>query len=267
MGGQHEAETVDDVLATRAENAVSGSAHAKIGDVSRAPWQDLLVRRGNVGVGAEHHVDSAVEIIPQSQLFAGGLGVDIQNRQIVVAFFPLENAIHRIKGAGERLQINSSRHVDAKQTEAFDLCDHVSRAGCLRRIVGGADDPLLVLQDRIDIPHAKAMVAKGDDVDTGIQKGVGVTGAKPLDLGGVLAVRDDKIDFFSVSDLPQVLLQVVDRGISYNVSQRQYAHTKSSILIGLLYLITFLYKCQDKKGSPQGEIFLAEKSQSVGHIT
>ena len=55
------------------------TGHADVGLVGRAVLEDLFVGGGDVGVGAEHGRDAAVEIATQKLFVAGRLGMDVND--------------------------------------------------------------------------------------------------------------------------------------------------------------------------------------------
>ena len=71
-------EAVEDELALDADDGVVGAGHADVGLVGGAVVEDALVGGGDVGVGAEDGGDAAIEVPAEGDLFAGGLGVDVE---------------------------------------------------------------------------------------------------------------------------------------------------------------------------------------------
>ena len=72
-----------------------------------------------------------------------------------------------------------------------------------RGVIGRTDDARLVFEIRVNVAHSVGVIAKGDQIDSGIQQGVGVTRVQTADLGGVFSVGNDEVDPMLAADLPQ----------------------------------------------------------------
>src|SRR3984957_8041798 len=78
LAGHAGEEAGEDQLFFYADDGVVGAGHADVGLVGGAVGEDALVGGGDVGVGAEQRGDAAVEIPAESDFFAGGFTMQVE---------------------------------------------------------------------------------------------------------------------------------------------------------------------------------------------
>ena len=69
------------LLGTNAQHRLDGAGHAQIRDVAGALGEHAVVGGGHVGVSAPERGDAAIQIVGHGQLLAGGLGVELHQRE------------------------------------------------------------------------------------------------------------------------------------------------------------------------------------------
>ena len=164
--GHHCAEAVNDGIGIGAEDAVDRTAHTEVGDITRTAGKNLLVGGGDVRVCAEKNLNTSIEIATESQLFAGRLGVNVEQSQIIAAVLAFKDAVDGIKRRGKRVEIHSAAYVDAKHSPTVHVADGVANAGRIGGVICGADDTMLVcIEIGVDVAHTKGVVAECDEVN------------------------------------------------------------------------------------------------------
>ena len=201
------------------------TGHAQIGNISRSLGQDPQIRRGHMGVGAPHRADAPIQIVGQSQLLAGGLGVEIHQRKGGLLLFLPQQLVRRQEGVvGVVVQIAPADEIHHGDADGSAVIDAVAPAGSPGGIVGGAQDIGAVLQIVRDLHLAPRMVAQRDDVGAGIEEILGGLGAEAAAVVvGILAV-----------------VMIIIGGIQYTTSggdQAAVTKAKNTILYGIVGLV------------------------------
>ena len=80
-------------------------------------------------VRSEYRVYPPVEVDAERDFFAGGLGVKIEDGEVVASGFALEYAFDRGERTGERLEIDSAEQVYTQYAQTVDPRDRVAVAG------------------------------------------------------------------------------------------------------------------------------------------
>jgi len=186
------AQRLDRLILLDADHPAPGAGHPDVGDVRRPAREDAQVGGRHVRVGAEDGGDAAVEVPAQADLLARRLGVHVDEDVVDLA---LEAAEHRVdlderRAAGAEVEV--PREVDDPQAHAVALHDREAVARLRPQVVGRPQDPLLVVQVRVDLLAVIGVVAERDDVDAGREQLVGDLRRDPEAPGDVLGVDDDE---------------------------------------------------------------------------
>ena len=129
-----------------------------------------------MGVGAENDIYFVTKVVSQGDFFAGGLGVNVQNSQIVVSLFCKENFPAGLKGAGQGqiFHADSAHHIQNQNVFSVVGQDAGAFSGILSRIIAGAQKGGRFVQHPVNTALAKGMIASGDDISPGFKKQLGV---------------------------------------------------------------------------------------------
>ncbi len=228
-------EAVEDKVGFDADDGVVGAGHADIGDVGCALREDAGVGGGDVGVGAEDGSDASVKIPAESDLFAGGFGMDVEDDE-----FGLE-CVEDLVGFAER--VVAGRHEDAAlkvddgvglASREFSFVD--AESGSADGVVGGTEDAPATLvgvggdghvfEDLFFVPD---MVAGGDDVGAHVEDFFGDGGCEAEASGGVFAVDDKEFNGVGFEDVRQMFAYDVAAGGAKNVADKKNVHKKDAI--------------------------------------
>ena len=80
--GQSRKKPLDHRLCLHADRRVEAAGHPRVGDVGRAPGQNLLIRGGNVGMGPDQGRKPPIAVMGQGSFFRSSLGVEINHYDI-----------------------------------------------------------------------------------------------------------------------------------------------------------------------------------------
>ena len=171
-----------------------------------------------MGVGANHRRDPPIEVGAKRQLFTGGLGVEIHhaNGDVGVFFQKTVGRAERAVDAGEKRAANQ---VDDRHPAKGGGVDAVSHARRLRIIVGAQQRRILVEQCA-QLPTVEDVVAGCDDVDAGVFEPFCVGRQQAVANRGVFAVGHDKICAEQLAHAPQPLFQKSAACGAYDVAEK-----------------------------------------------
>jgi hypothetical protein len=91
-------ETLEDPVGAHADDRIVGAGHADVGQQGGAAGQDALVAGGDVGVGADDGAHPAVEVEGDCLLFAGRLGVEVDEDDLHLGIELFEQAVSHQEG-------------------------------------------------------------------------------------------------------------------------------------------------------------------------
>jgi hypothetical protein len=140
---------------------------------------------------------------------------------------PTQLGQHRV-GLGKRrtrgLQEEHPRQVHHAQAQAI-LVDHgeaTARGGL--RIVGGPDDPLVAVQQVVDVAVAEGVVAERDRVGARAEERGGDLGGDPHAAGGILAVDHDEVGGLALDQARQQPFDDGAAGRAHDVAYEEDLH-------------------------------------------
>ena len=145
-----------------------------------------------MGVGAEHGRHAAVEMPAHRDLLARRLGVHVDEDVVRRAGQLGDQRVGLGEGGAPRRHEHVARQVDHRQAHAVAGDDRVAVAGLGAQVVGGPQDPRLVVEVGVDLAMAVGVVAERDHIDAGREQLVGDLRRDPEPAGDVLAVDDDE---------------------------------------------------------------------------
>ena len=151
---------LQDALDAATEHRIMGAGHADIGDIRGAFGQNPLVGGYDVGMRAETQARPAVEMITHSDLFAGRLGVEIDDYNVGLLLDLRQDSVNGIVWAVAGLHEKTPYQSDYRHGRAFaGFVEGKTFAG---RIFGEIDRPndiVCCFKGRYDFPFAVGMVA------------------------------------------------------------------------------------------------------------
>ena len=172
--------------------------------------------------GTDPSGPSAVKIIAEGALFAGGLGMKIKQKQICRHVF--EDLVGCRKGARSvKIHIVSADQVG--NTDPIRACVHHRIAVARQRRVQviRADYIPPLVQIVADLPIGKRMVAQSYNIGARIEYLVGKLG-RDASAAGVFAVDHCKIGADGFFELAELCAQYIDAGFAAYVAYYQYFH-------------------------------------------
>ena len=186
--------------------------------------EDAGVSGGDVGVGAEDGGDAAVEIPAEGDLFAGGLGVDVEEDD------GSGDLGEELVGLAEGVVAGGHEYAALKVHDGVLLAGGKlalvdAEAGSSGGVVGGAQDAAAavvgvggdghVLEDLALVPD---VVAGGDDMGSHVEDLFGEGRGDAEAACGVFAVDDEEVDGVGFDDVGKVLAYDVAAGGAENVA-------------------------------------------------
>ena len=223
---------VEDKLRLDTDDRVVRARHANISNEGRSVRKDPGIRRRNVGVSPEHGGDAAVEVPAERDLFAGGLGMDVEKYNLGC------DLAEKFVGFAEG--IIAGRHEDASlkihdcvRLSVRKLTLVKAKAGCADRIVGRAEDAAAafvrigrhghVFEDLALVPN---MVPRGDDMGAHIEDLFSNRGGNAEATGSVLAIDDEEVDRIGLENVWKVLAYDVATGRAEDVADEKDVHLR-----------------------------------------
>ena len=230
LAGHSGKEAVEDELGFDSYDGVVGAGHAYVGDEGGPVGKDTGVGGGNVGVGAEDGGDAAVEVPAEGDLFAGGLGMDVEEDDgggdLAEKLVGLAEGV--VAGGHEDAALEVDNGVLLAGGE-FALVEAEARSS--GGVVGGAEDAAAaevriggnghVLEDLALVPD---VVAGGDDVRSHVEDFFGERGGDAEAAGGVFAVDDEEVDGVGFDDVGEMLAYDVAAGGAEDVADEEDVH-------------------------------------------
>jgi len=186
------AQRLDRLILLDADHPAAGSGHPNIRDVRRAAREDAQVGGGHVRVGADDGRDAAVEVPAQADLLAGRLGVHVDEDVVDLALEAAEDRVDLDERRAAGAEVEVPREVDDPEAHTVALHDGEAVARLRAEVVGRPQDPLLVVEVRVDLLAVIGVVTERDDVDARGEELVGDLRRDPEAAGDVLAVDHDE---------------------------------------------------------------------------
>jgi len=217
------------------DDGVVRAGHSDVGLVGGASGEDPSVGGGDVGVGPEYGGYAAVEIPAEGDLFARGLGVEVEEddfgSDLAKEFVCLAEGI--VAGGHEDAALEIDDGVALSSGE-FAFVDAEARGSDGE--VGGAEDAAAafvrvrgdghVLEDLFFVPD---VVTGGDDVGAEIEDLLGDGGGDTEATGCVFTVDDQEFDGVGFEDVRQVFAYDVAAGGAEDVADEKNVHKKDAI--------------------------------------
>ena len=216
--GQTSEEDVQGVGGLDAQYGALGTGHAQIGDETGALGQDLAVGGGDVGVGAPDALGLAVQIPCHGALLAGGLGMEVQQSDVIL---PLA-AVQKVGGHSEGVvqigvELDAAHEVHHRDAHTLALEDVEAAAGEPAGVVVGAQESWLLLHVLGDLDAVPGVVAQGDGVGPGVKEPLGLTG-QDAHAGAVFSVDHGEMDVVRRLQLAQAAGEDVLSAFAHHVA-------------------------------------------------
>jgi len=186
------AQRLDRLILLDADHPAARAGHSHIRDVRRAAREDAQVGGRHVRVRADDGRDAAVEVPAQADLLARRLGVHVDEDVVDLALEAAEDRVDFDERRAAGAEVEVPREVDDPEAHAVALHDREAVARLRAEVVGRPQDPLLVVEVRVDLLAVIGVVAERDDVDARGEELVGDLRRDPEAAGDVLAVHDDE---------------------------------------------------------------------------
>jgi len=181
------------LLALDADDSAPRTGHAHVGDVGGATRQHARVRGRDVGVRTDDRRDPTVQVPTHRDLFAGRLGMHVDQHVIDAPGEPLELRVGLGKRRAARLQMQVPGKVDDAQANAVALDHAGAPPGLAGEEVRRPHDARVLVQIRVDLAVAVGVVAERDHVDAQPEQLVRRSRRDSHSPGHVLAVCDDEV--------------------------------------------------------------------------
>ena len=218
-------ELADDDLGLDADDRFGGAGHPQVGDVGGAPGEDALVGGLDVGVGADDRAHPTVEKPAEGDLFAGRLGVDVDDPHAGLAGDGLDLGQGGPERAVEIVHEHPAGDVEHGDLRAAARGDHDRTvAGGARRVVEGPQQAALLGDVAEDVFLVPDVVSGGDDVDAEAQQVLRGVGGDAETAGGVLAVGDGQVDVVRLLHLAQKERERLAPRLADDVADEQDLH-------------------------------------------
>ena len=170
-------------------------------------------------VRAPHGAGAAVEKEAHRALFAGPLGVEVHQDDLLADL--LHEAVGDDEGVvGVDVEREAAHQVEHAHVAEVGGIDLDALAGALRREVRGAQDAAALLQIGAQLGPRPGVVAQRHHVRAGVQDLIRLLGRDTDDVG-VLAVDDDEIDALLLAVGPQIVAQESQPGLAAHVAHGQ----------------------------------------------
>jgi hypothetical protein len=188
-----------------ADYGMIGTRHSHIGLVRGSVGQDARVRGGDVRVRAHHRRDAAVQVPAHRHLFAGQLGMKIDESDFDLLRQLFENLVRFAKRAIGLRHVGAALQVDNRAIDAVaGLHGHDAAAGQIVDVVGGTKQSRLAFEIVVNFALVPDMIATGQDVQAVAEQFVGKLRGDAESARRIFAVGDAQVDFFGSDDVFQV---------------------------------------------------------------
>ncbi len=209
-------------MAVHADHRLEAAGHAGVAQERGAAREHVLVCGLDVGVGADHRRDLAVEVPSQRHLLGGGLGVDVHEHDLALPAQRLE----RLLGAAERavhlFHEDAAQQVDHPHRGAVAGGEHPrALAGRPGRHVRGPHQAGFLGQVLHALAAVPQVVAAGQHVDAGAEQIRGGVAGEPEAAGRVLAVGDHQVHRVAADQVGQQRAHHVAPGRADHVGDEQ----------------------------------------------
>ena len=194
--------------------------------VGRALGQDPVVGCRDVGVRAHDRGDPPVEVHAHRVLLGRDLAVEVDQadgRQRLAGL--LEEPIGLEERVLDRLHVRPALEVDDRQLRAVErvVGPPPSPGNAVRAVVQRSEDPVVRLEDRVDLLLVPDVIARGDDVDAMGEQRVGGRWRQAHPAGEVLAVGGDEVDRALLAEGRNEGLDREPAGLADDVTDHEHA--------------------------------------------
>ena len=176
----------------------------------------------DVGVGAEHGRDPAVEVPAHRHLLARHLGVEVDDHG--VGLDPVEDPVDGVERRACDLEPDAAAEVDHADPHPAGLDHGVAAARVGLRVVGRPHHALLAVEEVVGLAVAVDVVAGGDDAGAGVEDVAGRALGDPHAAGRVLAVDDDQVGRVLLAQRRHRLAQPAPPGAADDVADEEDPH-------------------------------------------
>ena len=143
-------------------------------------------------VGPDDGAHATVEEPAHADLLARSLGVHVDKDVVDAPPQVGQDCVDLDEGRAPGAQEEVARERDDAEAHAAAVDDDGAVAGLRAQVVGGPDDPLLLVEVGVDLAAAVGVVAERDDVDAAVEELVGELRRDPEPAGDVLGVDHDE---------------------------------------------------------------------------
>ena len=173
-----------------------------------------------MGVRAPEGAHAPVKIVRQRELFARGLGVEIDEREgrLLLRFQKLVRRGERIRGV--EAQVAAADEVHHRDARRAAVVDRIAASRHAAAEVRGAQDIGAVVEVIADLHFAEGVVAERDDVRARGEDVVRVI-RRQADHRGVFAVDNREMDALALLEAPQAAAQVLHAARAHHVAHRE----------------------------------------------
>lgn len=214
-------EAFDDRHETAPEHGILWAAHAGVGEVGGAAWEDTLVSRLDVGVGADDCGNFAVEAPPKGDFFGSRFGMEVDENDFHTVL--VTQAVDFRGDDGEWIVESWLNERPALRVNDGDLAvigieDDAACAGCAFGPVDRAEQSRLggeVGDDFLLIPH---VVTGRNDGGTSAEKFNADLRCNSAASRGVLAIDDNEVGLVFLFECIEALDHCFATGLAHDIS-------------------------------------------------
>jgi len=213
-----------------ADDGVGGSDHAHVGDKGGAAGQDALVGGGDVGVGAEHGADFAVEVNGQGFFLGGGFGVEVNDLHAHVGPEVFQFLFRGAEGAVHRGHEDAAGEVEEGDRAVAGVEDDDAAAGGAGREVGGPEQVVQLSQLGDQVFFIPDVVAGGEHVNAQAEEFVVDVQGQAETAGRVFDVDRDQVHVVALDQFGQEAGQGAPSGLADHVAEEEQVHSGFSFI-------------------------------------
>lgn len=221
-------ELLHGAFGVEADDGVVVAAHAGVGLIGGAAFEDAAIGCGDVGVAAYDGADTAIKMDAHSHFLRGRFGVHIDEYGIDIGaeFVGSEGVVGAVEG---RVEVFFMKHL-AQQVEdeqffaAADGEDACTGARDGGGVVVRAQELLLAGEHGHGLFLIEDVVATGEDIDAG-------TGEFTEDVGGdaeaacsVIDIDDDGVEIMLGAEFRDLVEDCIATGAAYDVATEKEFH-------------------------------------------
>jgi hypothetical protein len=220
--GRHRVEkALENALLFHAYNGIVGPGHTDVRDEAGSLGQNVIVRRGDMGMSTENGRDFSVQEPAHRLLLRSGLRMYIDNDYFHFRRNFGDLGKRRAEGIVDRCHEGTSLQVKDGEADAILGCSHVeTRARGTLREVGRTDQAGLVGHEIDNLPAVPNMISPGDHLDAAGEKFLGNAGSDPEARGGIFTVGDAEVYAALREDVRETVVDDFAARRTYDVTDK-----------------------------------------------